>query len=280
MTTILQIGCGGLGQLIVQACLQDGHTLTVVRKSAQLAPLPARTLQMDVLDTVQSQALSNHAPEILIYCLSATESSDESYRLHYVQGLQNVLANLNQTQLKHVFFISSTRVYGEQNGEIVDEDTPAKPTDCGGALLLQAEQLLASLNCGHTALRLSGIYGPKRLYLLRMAQNPEKWPTQHLWTNRIHEADASAFVAHLIRLKMQGQALHAHYIVTDNQPVMQHEVLQSIAQQQAWPLPPTPNLNQQAGKRLLNRGLISSGYQLKYPTYRDGYAQVLGANNS
>jgi nucleoside-diphosphate-sugar epimerase len=272
---ILQIGCGALGSLIAQATLARGHTLTIGRRSRQAVPQGAQVLYMDVVAGEGVSALNTIEADILLYCLAPVEG--QSYQQTYVEGLRHVLANVSTACLKHVFFISSTGIYGEQQGEWIDDDTLAKPADAEGEVMLAAERLLEGLACGHTALRVSGIYGPQRLYLLRLLQNQARWPTRTHWTNRIHELDVAAAVVHLYQQVSDGKVLPGHCILTDGVPAAQHEVLQWLAAQQKLPVPETPPLLPQSGKRIRNRFLQQTGFKLQFADYRAGYTSILSS---
>lgn len=272
---ILQIGCGGLGTLIAQAALAQGHDLTIVRRSRKPVTPGAQALTLDVVRGVGVSALEAVPADILLYCLAPVEG--QSYQQTYVEGLRHVLANVSMDSLKHVFFISSTGIYGEHHGEWIDDDTPAIPADAEGQVMLDAERLLDGLTCGHTALRVSGIYGPQRLYLLRLLQNQERWPRQTHWTNRMHEQDVAAAVVHLYQQVADGKALPGHCILTDGIPATQHEVLQWLAAQQQLPAPATPPLQPQSGKRIRNRFLQHTGFKPQFADYQAGYASILSS---
>ncbi|MDP8568737.1 NAD-dependent epimerase/dehydratase family protein [Methylophilus aquaticus] len=277
---VLQIGCGALGSLIAQATLTRGHALTIARRSDKPVPKGAQSLRVDVVSGNGLSALGTLQPDLLLYCLAPVSSGAQAYRETYYQGLQQVLAHVQSAGLKQVFFISSTRVYGAQAGEWVDDDTSVVPADAGGQALLDAERLLDALPCGNTALRISGIYGPDRRYLVRMAQQPQSWPQQSHWTNRMHEQDVVGALMHFYDAVAEGQSLHSHYILSDNSPVLQHEVLQWIATQMGWPQPETPLSQPVTGKRLRNLRLQASGYVLQFPDYLAGYTPILNALKS
>lgn len=272
---VLQIGCGALGALLAQATLNEGHRLTIVRRSASAVPPHANGIRADVTRPDDLQPLRQVSADILLYCLAPSASHVLAYEETYLHGLKNVLAQLNLSTFKHVFFISSTRVYGASDGAWLDDNSPAIPADACGQALFDAEQLLQALPCGHTALRISGIYGPQRRYLLRMAQSPESWPKHALWSNRIHEQDVVGAILHLYGMLAQGQPLPAQLLLTDGVPTLQHEVIQWIAQRQGWPLPTTPPLQPESGKRLRNTGLQLTGYRLHYADYQAGYDAIL-----
>lgn len=220
--------------------------------------------------------LSTINPQILIYCVAAPEQSDECYRDHYVNGLRHVLAALDRVKnLRHVIFVSSSRVYGQTSEAMLNEADPATPADFGGIRLLEAEQLLTNLHCGHTALRLSGIYGPGRTRMLHLAGDPNSWPQQNTWTNRIHRDDAAAFVVFLIHRILSGLRVEDCYLVTDNYPAPQHEVLRWLAESMGNKALQIPITAPSGGKRLSNKRMLDAGFQLRYPNYQAGYATLL-----
>ncbi len=272
---VLQIGCGGLGSLIAQETIANGHALTIVRRSRQAVPEGAQVLHLDVVNGDALASIAGLQPEILLYCLAPVEG--QSYQQTYVQGLKNVLAHVTKSSLRHVFFISSTGVYGEHQGEFIDDSTAVLPADADGQVMLDAERLLYELPCGHSALRVSGIYGPQRLYLLRAVQDQARWPKVSHWTNRIHELDVARAVAHLYEQVANGMVLPAHCIATDGVPALQHEVLQWMAGKMQLPLPDTPPSEPQSGKRITNQFLPQSGFKLKFADYRAGYEAILAA---
>jgi len=276
---VLVIGCGDLGAEIARRLMQSGIQVLGVRRSvpavaeessAQAVP----AVSADVTKPETLAVLSNIAPEIIVYCVAAGGQSDAEYKAAYVDGLRNVLATQRSNpKLKHVFFVSSTRVYGQETDAVLDEAVPAVPADFGGQRLLEAEMLLQDLPCTGTALRLSGIYGPGRLRMVNLAKSPDHWPRQNAWSNRIHRDDAARFVVFLIEKVLAGNAVSPCYIVTDSAPVSQYEVLGWIASQlQAGQPGPQPIAG---GKRLSNQLLLETGFKLQYADYKAGYQSLL-----
>ena len=215
-------------------------------------------------------------PEVVIYCVAASNQTDEAYQAQYVTGLKNILASQRRNQqLQHVFFISSTRVYGQEGDSLLDESDEALSADFGGQRLLEAEQLLNTLPCKSTVLRLSGIYGPGRLRMIGLAQSPKQWPQQNNWSNRIHRDDAAGFIAYLLQQLLSEKPIAPCYIVTDSMPVSQYEVLTWLALQMHVELSCISLNAAQGGKRLSNQLMLSSGYQFQYPNFHSGYRALL-----
>ena len=286
---LLIVGCGDLGGEIARLLHVAGHVVIGVRASNKPLPAKLQAIQADVTNPASLSALKNLKPNILIYCVAANAQTDESYRAHYVDGLKNVLATqVDNHGLSHVFFVSSTRVYGQTHGQkitdILDENTPAIPCDFGGERLLEAENFLKEfcLNtrtdvqaCKATSMRLSGIYGSGRLYLLNMAKDISRWPQENAWSNRIHRDDAARFIAFLCEKALKKQAIEDCYIVTDDMPTQQYDVLTWLASQQNIDTSQVKVPAALGGKRLSNLRLRATGFELHYPNYRVGYRHIL-----
>jgi len=275
MAKILIVGCGDLGTAIAKRLVDEEHEVLGLRRSLQTSP-QMQMLQGDVTDASSLQALVALMPEIVIYCVAANGQNDAAYQAQYVTGLKNILASQSRNQqLQHVFFVSSTRVYGQETTAILDESITALPADFGGERLLEAEHLLSSLPCNATTLRLSGIYGPGRLRMINLAKSPQQWPLQNSWSNRIYRDDAADFIVFLVQRILTEQAIASCYIVTDSKPVSQYEVLTWLAKKMQLALP-VNNLDEaQGGKRLSNQLMLSTGFQLQYPDFSVGYQALL-----
>ena len=276
MVKVLMIGCGDLGTAIASCLFNAGHLLTGVRRGSQTLPQGMQTIQADVTLPNTLTPLESLNPNIIIYCISAGGSTDAQYHAAYVQGLKNVLTTqANNNALQHVFFVSSTRVYGQITDKLLDENIPAIPADFGGERLLEAENVLNALSCNSTKLRLSGIYGLGRLYLVNMAKDLNRWPQDNHYSNRIHRDDAAAFIAFLVEKVANNQIVEDCYIVTDDLPTQQYEVLTWLANQQKIDISNIKVPAVLGGKRLSNKRLRDTGFELQYPNYQAGYSEIL-----
>jgi nucleoside-diphosphate-sugar epimerase len=275
---VLIVGCGDLGAHLAKLLCALNIQVTGISRSEK----SIEGVQMLVGDVTLPSSLLHLKtlnPSTIVYCVAANGQSDAQYQMHYVEGLKNILnTQTHNPNLKAVMFVSSTRVYGQITDAILNEQTPAIPSDFGGERLLEAEGVLDSLSCSTTVLRLSGIYGPGRLRMINLAKVPERWPEQNSWTNRIHRDDAASFIAYLISKRLAGEQVDSCYIVTDSAPCSQFEVLNWLAD----------NLEIKAfksylpilsGKRLSNQAMLATGFTLRYPDYQAGYASLLKSSS-
>ncbi|WP_020676468.1 SDR family oxidoreductase [Geopsychrobacter electrodiphilus] len=93
-----------------------------------------------------------------------------------------------------VIYISTSGVYGDCGGELVDEQTPLNPQTTRAKRRVDAEVRMQSMAAEFSVplliLRVTGIYGPTRLPLQRLRQNhPVLTPEESNITNRIHAED-------------------------------------------------------------------------------------------
>jgi len=275
MAKVLIVGCGDLGTAIAIR-LHKSHEVIGLRLSNQQLPLDMHTIKADVTQSNTLNLLEKLNPNIIVFCVAASAQTDESYQASYVTGLKNILTTqCHNINLQHVFFVSSTRVYGQNTQDILDENMPAIPADFGGKRLLEAESVLKTMPCETTSVRLSGIYGKGRLYLVNIAKDMTKWPAENHWSNRIHRDDAAGFIAFLVEKVFKNQVLENCYIVTDDMPTKQYEVLTWLANQQKMDTSTIKVPGAQGGKRLSNKRMRDTGFQLQYPNFRAGYGHIL-----
>jgi len=254
---LLVAGYGYVGEQI--AARFEGEALGVRRTPTQGA------IRADLLDAEGLRAALPGRFDALVYAVSAGERSEEAYRRAYVEGLRSTLHALRDHPLRRIVFVSSTAVYGDAEGW-VDEDTVCEPSAFNGEVMREAEEV--AIAAGGTALRLGGIYGPGRTYLLRSVEAGK--PSSNKYRNRIHRDDCTGAALHI--LQMQDPA--PIYVGVDDAPAPLSEVTAFLADQLGVPHPPVEE-SEPRGKRCRNDALKSTGWTLTYPTYREGYPPVI-----
>ncbi len=280
---VLIVGYGDLGAALAAQLLAAGHQVTGVCRSLRESTLDIKMLQADVMRPETLQNLAALKADFMVYCASAGGQTDEQYREIYVDGLHNTLQALKDSKhLQHVFFVSSTRVYGQEGDALLDEESSTDNTDFGGERLLQGEALLKDLKSKATALRFSGIYGANRTRMLRLAAAPATWPAKNSWSNRIHRDDGAAFIVYLIEQILQNRAEAHHkienlYLVTDSKPTSQYEVLGWLANAMQIDASQIVIPYIEGGKRLSNARMLNTGFKLQYPDFQAGYREMLKA---
>ena len=271
---ILFAGCGDIAQR-TRTHIGEGDHCFGLRRNIQALPANIEGIHADLAQPAQLQYLATQHFDYVVVTLTP---AGRPYREAYVEASQNLLAALQPKPPKHVFYISSTSVYHQRDHEWVNETTPAL-AEGNGAILREAEQVWLGSNLPSTVLRLSGIYGHDRRFLLKQLLAGVGAAQGHHYTNRIHSDDAASAIAHLIALHSNGGNLVDTYIVSDDEPADQATMVQWA--QQHLPIQqvePQPVLGRRAGsKRCSNALLKSTGFSFTYPSFREGYAAITAA---
>lgn len=267
MKRLLIAGFGDLGARL-SACLEpdDWQISGLKRRPEQLSPSVAPV----AADLLVPETLAQVAGDwdAVIYQATPGERSPDAYRNIYVNGLAHLL---DHVRVGRLIFVSSTAVYGQDDGNWVDEDSPTEPQAFNGRILLEAESL--ARQAGGQVVRFSGIYGPGRDYLLRQLRDgrAECRPSPPQWTNRIHADDCAGVLAHLLALEDPSPL----YCATDCSPSPRCEVLEWLAARLGQPAPERITGGYGQGKRVSNKRLMASGYDFLYPDYRSGYGALM-----
>lgn len=268
MASVLIAGLGDIGQRLAVLLQRGGHEVHGIRRG-EVAPAGVHLIRADLLGDLPPLP----PVQYVYYILTPADSTDEGYRLAYVEGLKRLLGRLDRSCLRRLFFVSSTGVYAQDSGEWVDETSPARPEGFSGRRLREAEDVAWHSGIAATVVRFAGIYGPGRNRLWRWVESGK--PVQAdppAWTNRIHSDDCAELLAFLLEKDVSGAEIADLYIGVDDHPVPQAEVLDGLAAIRG--LPPVPHESRPgsgSNKRLSNARIKALGFGFRYSSWVDGY---------
>ncbi|MFE4078882.1 SDR family oxidoreductase [Paenarthrobacter sp. YIM B13468] len=277
--TVLIAGCGDLGTEAGLRFAGLGHDVIGLRRSPEKLPAEIRGMQADLARGVPVIPADVN---IVVVAVAADSSTEEAYRAAYINGLRNVLDALDRDSVEpeRILFVSSTAVYEDSDGAVVDETTPTEPTRFSGKVLVEAENMLFARTQGTNiqpiSLRLGGIYGPGRTRLIDQVRSGQAViPARPRHTNRVHRDDAAAIIAHLTTMDQDPDPV---YVGVDDHAAEMGDVMRFLALEMGIPEPPTASEDAHAGpgdKRCSNKRLRGTGFELAFPTYMEGYRAVL-----
>ena len=257
---LLIAGAGDPGSRRAALAAANGFdALALRRRDVSMGP-GIRALRAD-LRTGEGFAAIPKRLDALVFCAAPDERTEAAYRTLYRDGLRRLL---DRGEIGRVLFVSSTAVYAEDAGGEVDENTPADVTAFNGRVLLEAERELDA-HPDAAAFRASGIYGPGRERMWHRARRDE--PGEPRWTNRIHVEDVAGALLHLL----QPLRIARVYCGNDDAPALEHEVVDGLRARLGLPALGAAD-GHTTGKRVSNARLRGSGWQPRYPTWREGYA--------
>ena len=133
--------------------------------------------------------------------------------------------HLKKTKCKWITYLSATSVYGNHNGEWVDEKSETKPTTNNGVSRLNAEnqwlEFSKENNLPLQIFRLSGIYSNQYNILTRLKSGQMQIvKKKNHFFSRIHLED----IANVLFYSLQKFKKNEIYNISDDEPASQEEV--------------------------------------------------------
>lgn len=217
--TRLVVGCGYLGSRVARRWVAAGDRVFAVTRSraAEVSALGAEPIVGDVAREESLRELPR--VDTIFWAVGFDRTAGSNPRQVHVEGLRQLLDRLAGSP--RVILSSSTGVWGETDGDVVDEDTPTAPSREAGRVLVEAESMLEGHRLGPgIALRFAGLYGPARLPRLAdlaagrpIAADPDSW------LNLVHVDDAARVVCGVADLASPRPL----YVVSDGRPVRRRD---------------------------------------------------------
>lgn len=270
----LIIGCGYLGSRVAAQWHAAGHRVFATTRSEAQAEEFRRLGYEPVVCDVTNPASLKSLPlvDVAVHAIGLDRGSGQTMREVYVEGLTNVLDAL--PKLGRFIYVSSLSVFGQMDGELIDESSAIEPIEESGRIVREAERLLRSRMENAITLRFAGIYGPGRLLRERaivngepIVGNPERW------LNLIHVEDGVRAVLAAEERARPGMNCN----VSDNEPVKRRDYYRLLAEVLNAPEPRfiipegDPPPHERTNRRAVNALMrLVLKVDLEYPTYREG----------
>lgn len=255
----LLVGSGKLARRLAPLLIADGGEVFALRRSDSALPEGVVGIRADL-----ARPLDDPLPAVDALVVTLPPSGP-GYRTE----LGHVAAALPTIPARTVF-VSSTGVFeaGPFDRPITEDDVPVPGSERSQGLRdgeLAAQELFDAV-----IVRPAGIYGPGREFLLRQVR--EHAVVNHRRrTNRIHEVDLVRAIDVLLRMPEPPALVHA----VDAAPAPLGEVVRFVARTLGVDAPPDDESAGVSGTVLDGALLRSVLGELTYPTYAEGYAEMI-----
>jgi nucleoside-diphosphate-sugar epimerase len=304
------VGCGYVGLELGRQLTAAGHDVTGVRRST-LDSLREAGLSAVAADVTDPDSLAELPDaDAVVFAASSGGRGADAARAVFVEGLQNVIDEYGRRESspERLVYTSSTGVYGDHDGDWVDESTPLDPQTEKTEVLAEAERVAlertAEYDIDGTVARFAGLYGPERYRLERYVEGP----VTAGYLNMIHRDDAAGSIRYLLtgsnEISEDGDgtagksdsladlARDAVVLVVDDEPVEKWTFADWLADEcgverpekqtkderlAAADLSATAERRIRTSKRCRNDRLRDLGYDLRHPTFREGYRAAVEA---
>jgi len=271
---VLVVGLGYVGGPLAAELARRGHQVLGLRRGASPAPEGVSVVQSDVTTPAAWAQVPGDFEQVVVL-LSAGQRSEAAYERTYVAGSRSVRARFPHSRL---LWVSSTAVYDGDGAASVTDETRANPTSGTAAILARAEHEVTT--GPHLIVRPSGIYGPGRTTLLERLRRGELTPEEReVWTNRIHREDLIRALTFCIERPELGGTVLASDCEPAQLGTMQDWVLSKLGGVPTVPTAAAPGSRAGAearrSRRIQPTRLTALGFSWRYPSYRDGYTELL-----
>jgi nucleoside-diphosphate-sugar epimerase len=272
----LIVGCGYLGRRVAARWLASGTPVAALtrRNPDALAALGIEPVVGDVLAPTSLRNLP--AARTVLYAVGLDRSAGQSMRAVYVDGLANVLDTL--PACGRFVYVSSTGVYGQTDGELVDEDSPTEPREESGKVVLEAERLLRARRPDAIVLRFAGIYGPGRLLRKQALLDGEPLAGDaDRWLNLVHVEDGADAILAAESRGVLGQT----YNVADDEPVSRRDFYTRLAELLGAPAARFEHREELGTNRRVSNAKAKAalGWAPRFPSYREGLASLASSSH-
>ena len=286
MNRVLIYGYGYVARFLSEKIIANGNTVLATTRDPNKINVQIDKLTLIHPDKVNSK-LVDYGDEIthLIVSVPPNESGD-IFLKQYKDSL------LNMSSLKWIGYLSATNVYGDHNGEYVSEFSSLKGTTSKGINRIKAEgqwiEHSKENNLPLHIFRIAGIYGPERNIFERIKLNKFNHIIKNdQYFSRIYIYD----LVNILFASMNKPNPINIYNIADDMPSSMCDVVDFICQKTSCTIPEKISFedldkkqqqdsfyseNKRINNRLLKEDL---GIILKYPSYREGYEEIIKDDN-
>ncbi|GBL44909.1 nucleoside-diphosphate-sugar epimerases [Sulfuriferula multivorans] len=254
MANILIIGCGDVG-LRTARLLAPQHRLYALARTPQSAqhlreagitPIPG-----DLDDRASLTRLAGIADWVLHF------APPPAHGVHDMRT-RKLLSMLGKSRIlpRRLVYISTSGVYGDCAGALIDETRPPRPQNVRARRRLDAEQQVRRWGrrngVATSILRVPGIYAGGRLPIERLQRGtPVLCAEDDVFTNHIHADDLAQIAVHALFRARAGRVFHA----SDDSQLCMGDYFVRVAA--AFDLPAPPRVTRAEAESTLPAQLLS-----------------------
>jgi len=273
MANTLILGAGWLGTPLAQTLIDQGHQVTVTRRSQiRLDEFPLTSVQPALLDLNEPHSLQQlielieqHQIERIVGAFPPGFRKGNGQE--YAHQWQRLVSAAKQSSVNKLLMVSSTTVYPNLAVDMKEEDATlalaqkSEHFSDNARIMLQAEQYVIDSGIDYAIVRCSGLIGSDRhpsRFAMRLKQVSRKAPA-----NMVHQNDAVAATAFALN-QIDNEVVNA----TTPNTVSKAEFYQAAITQSDLDIA-LPPVTETADKRILADKLVALGYQFQFNSTLD-----------
>lgn len=208
------IGCGWLGLPLAIEFIKDGYhvngTTTSKEKLELLKNEKISPHLVSISEDLITGAIHHFLNDVETLIINIPPKLRGQNKENYVQKMHHLHHAITSSKIKHIVFISSTAVYGDSEG-VVNENTTPAPSSASGKQLLESESIfLNDINLKTTIIRFGGLISSDR-HPVTMLSKRESLENGQMPVNLIHRNDCIRIIKAVFKNNWWGQIINGVY---------------------------------------------------------------------
>ena len=283
---IVIFGCGYVGGKLADKCIELGWDVTALTRNIGTAKI----LESKGVETITGQLQTqewytqiNPEQDYIVDCVGAAEPSTEGYEHSYFLGMQSIIEWIEKYQVhcRSMLFTSSTSVYPQADGSLVDENSDHFGVSERGQILLNSEKLCLDVESSRVeksfVLRFAGLYGPERHLLLNHVEEGKTIKgSGHRILNLLHQTDAVSSIMTCLQSSVVPSS--SIFNVSDNQCASRMEIVEWMSNRLRLKNPGFDGMDRPGlPNRMIDSRKIQNelNWKPKYASFEQGYEDLL-----
>jgi len=290
MRKVLILGCGYVGSALARELKDKGFgVIAVTRNEERLRLLKGSGVEARQarVDSEDWHGIADTDVDLVVNCVSSAGGGLEGYRQSYLEGNRSLGKWMRRRNFSgKAIYTSSVSVYPNSGGGWLLE-ADAAPDNERGEVIFESERIFMDTEASArlAVLRLGGIYGPGRtIFAQRIAEVQGSLPG---WGDYfLNLARVEDIVSAIIELGLESVDLEGIFNVVDDCPALKADIVSWVANRIGRVAPGFSGEKEDQGSRRgsgkpANRRISNArlkertGWRPKFPSFREGYADLL-----
>lgn len=197
MQNISVLGCGWLGLPLSKKLIESGFVVkgstTSSEKVSQLVDAGINPFVISLTENSIEGSVEAFFDESEVLIINIPPKLRSGSTENFVAKIEKLVPFIEQSSVKKVLFVSSTSVYGNQEGILTEEIIPEPITESGKQLLQVEKVLLSNPSFKTIIIRFGGLIGEDRHPVKHLA-GKENLDNPDAPINFIHQKDCIAII--------------------------------------------------------------------------------------
>lgn len=268
------VGCGYVGTATAKHLRHKSDctvtaTTTTATRVVELEGVAQRVAVLKGNDKDAMTAVLQEQDAVML-CVGAP--NPHTYRETYIDTATTLVSVLQQIPtVKQVIYTATYSVYGDRQGELVNEESPVAPANPNGEILAETERILlaaSSPNLHVCILRLGGIYGHGRelVKIFRGWAGSTRPGRGEDATNWVHRDDVVGGLTFALENRLQGIYNLVGDVSLSSGELLDHIFEANNLPKVSWDGSPSVR---PYNARVSNQKIKAAGYQFIHPEIRE-----------